>query len=197
MRYAELARRVRAHIDQEHRYAHTVRVARCAELLAQRHGFDARKARLAGMLHDLARLYSGPRLLAECQARAMPIEEFERRNPVVLHARLGAAIARESFGVRDPEVLSAIAKHTTGAADMSPLDCALYLADSLEPGRKHPERAEQWELAKRDMREAMRAVMRSSFSHLAEKGIPAAPQTVAAAKAFGVHPQKEVRASAS
>jgi predicted HD superfamily hydrolase involved in NAD metabolism len=197
MTYAELARRVRAQIDQAHRYEHTVRVARCADVLAQLHGFDARKARLAGMLHDLARLYSGPRLIAECEARSMPIDDFERANPIVLHARLSAAIAREDFGVQDPDVLSAIAKHTTGAAEMSPLDCAVYLADSVEPGRKHPERAGQWALAKADLREGMRAVLRSSFAHLAEKGIPAAPQTVAAARAFGVYPEEEVRASAS
>ena len=95
------------------------RVARCADVLAQRHGLDARRARLAGMLHDLARLYSAERLLAECEARGMPIDAFERANPVVLHARLGAAIAAETFGVHDRQVLSAIEKHTTAAAAMS------------------------------------------------------------------------------
>lgn len=193
---AALAARVRDHLGQDHRYEHTVRVAQCAEELALAHGFDARKAYLAGMLHDLARLYPGERLIAECEARAMPVDAFERANPVVLHARLGAELARELFGVTDPEILSAIAKHTTGAAQMSPLDCALYLADSVEPGRKHAERAAQWELALRDMPAAMRAVIGSSLGYLAEKGIPPAPQTLAAAETFGLH-CKEERASAS
>ena len=189
--FAALARRVRAQIDQDHRYEHTVRVARAADVLAQRHGVDARKARLAGMLHDLARLYSGERLVAECTARAMPIDEFERAHPVVLHARLGAALAREQFGIDDPEILSAIEKHTTGAAGMSALDKVLYLADSLEPGRKHAERAEQWAIAWGDLDEGMRAVLHSSFGHLAEKGVAAAPQTVAAAAALGVAYEEE------
>ncbi len=38
MTFTQLARRVREHLGQEHRYAHSVRVARYAELLAKRHG---------------------------------------------------------------------------------------------------------------------------------------------------------------
>ncbi|HTU82676.1 MAG TPA: bis(5'-nucleosyl)-tetraphosphatase (symmetrical) YqeK [Candidatus Acidoferrales bacterium] len=196
MTYPELSRRVRSQLGQDHRFAHTVRVARCAEILAQRHGLDAAKARLAGMLHDLARLYSDDRLLRESAARGLPIGAFERAHPVLLHAPLSAAIAREAFGVHDPEVLSAIEKHTAASTDMSPLDCAVYLADSLEPGRTHPERAGQWELAQRSLDGAMRAVLRSSFAYLAHKGIEPAPQTVAAARVFGVQ-EEEVRLSAS
>ena len=116
MTYAELARRVRAEIGQQHRYEHSVRVARCAELLAQRHNVDTQQARLAGILHDLARLYSGPRLIAECEARGISVDSFERNHPLVLHAKVSAAIASERFGVGDAQVLSAISKHTTAAA---------------------------------------------------------------------------------
>ena len=196
MTYCELARRVRAHLNQDHRYEHTVRVARCADVLAQRHGLDARKARLAGMLHDLARLYPAGRLVEECTRRAMPIDAFERANPIVLHARLGAALAREEFGMDDPEVLSAIEKHTTGAAEMSPLDCALYLADGLEPGRNFPERGTIWELATNDMDRAMREVILSSVRHLGKMGLRVAPQTIAAARRFGIE-LKEAQLSAN
>ncbi|HTA37609.1 MAG TPA: bis(5'-nucleosyl)-tetraphosphatase (symmetrical) YqeK [Candidatus Acidoferrales bacterium] len=196
MTYANLAAHVRTHIGQKHRYEHTVRVARCADVLAQRHGLDARKARLAGMLHDLARLYPGPRLISECELRAMPISTFERANPIVLHARLGASLAQEAFGVHDPEVLSAIEKHTVGAETMSPLDCAVYLADGLEPGRDYPHRREFWDLAARDLTEGMRAVLQSTLEHLARKGIPVAPQTLGAARQFGVF-LEEAEVSAS
>ncbi|MDE2481033.1 MAG: bis(5'-nucleosyl)-tetraphosphatase (symmetrical) YqeK [bacterium] len=184
--YRALAGRVRDHLGQSHRYAHVIRVARCAEVLAMEHGLDARKARLAGLLHDLARLYPGPRLLAECEARRLPVGAFEREHPIVLHAPLGAALASETFAVRDPEVLSAIAKHTVGAAEMSPLDCALYLADALEPGREYDERAELWALARRDLHGAMRAVIANSLRYLERKKIPVAPQTLAAAATFKV-----------
>jgi predicted HD superfamily hydrolase involved in NAD metabolism len=196
MTFITLARRVRAHIAQDHRYEHTVRVARCADVLAQRHGVDPGSARLAGMLHDLARLYPPGRLVSECESRGMEIDAFERAYPVVLHARLGAAIAAESFDVHEPAVLSAIEKHTTGSADMSPLDCTVFLADSLEPGRDFPERAEQWELAKRDIPAAMRSVLAQSVGYLSRKGQAVAPQTVAAARTFGVH-LEEINVSVS
>jgi predicted HD superfamily hydrolase involved in NAD metabolism len=196
MTYAKLAAHVRTHIGQKHRYEHSVRVARCADVLAQHHGLDAAKARLAGMLHDLARLYPGPRLISECELRSMPISAFERANPIVLHARLGASIAQEAFAVHDPEVLSAIEKHTVGGESMSPLDCAVYLADGLEPGRDFPHRRELWHLATRDLTEAMHRTLQSTLEHLARKGIPIAPQTLGAARQFGVR-LEEAEVSAS
>lgn len=121
------------------------------------------------MLHDLARLYSGERLLNESRARGFEISDREREHPVLLHARLGAALATELFGVEDRDVLSAIEKHTTGADRMSPLDCIIYLADSLEPHRKFPERAALWEYAMRDLTGATRETMRLSAIHQSKK----------------------------
>jgi predicted HD superfamily hydrolase involved in NAD metabolism len=162
-----------------------VRVARCAEILAMLHGADARKARLAGMLHDLARLYDNPRLLKESEMRGIPVGDFERAHPVVLHAPLGAALAREAFGVRDPDVLSAIAKHTVAAPEMSLLDKILYVADGLEPGRDFSERAQLWQLACRDVDAATREVIAQSVRYLRNRRLSPAPQTLAAARAFG------------
>lgn len=138
------------------------------------------------MLHDLARLYPADRLIGECEARGLPIGEYERCNPIVLHARLGAALARERFGVTDGEILSAIEKHTTADAWMSPMDCAVYVADSVEPGRTFPERAALWELATRDLLEATRETLRHTLTHLRRSGTPPAPQTAAAARALGI-----------
>lgn len=184
--FGQLTGRVRKHLGQQHRYAHSVRVARCADVLAQRHGAAPGKARLAGLLHDLARLYSPERLLDESEARGLPIDAGERAHPMLLHAKLGAAIAREQFGVDDPQVLSAIEKHTTAAGEMSVLDCVVYLADALEPGRSYEERPAFWRLALRDLHGAMRAVLRSAIADNLRKGRAAAPATLAAAAHFGL-----------
>ncbi len=138
------------------------------------------------MLHDLARLYSHERLIEECELRRMPVGAFERKNPIVLHAPLGAHIAQEAFGVHDPEILSAIEKHTVAAEVMSPLDCVLYLADGLEPGRDFQARAPLWELACRDLHAATRETLGNTLRYLEDKGLEAAPQTLAAARAFGL-----------
>jgi len=199
--FVRLLRRVRKHLGQNERYQHSVRVARSADTLAQRHGVDPGKARLGGLLHDLARLYSAARLLDECERRGLFIDDFERTHPVLLHARLGAALAREKFGADDPGVLSAIEKHTTGAGDMTPLDCVVYLADSLEPARKFPERPALWQIALIDLAQAMREVLALAIRHHERKGRTPAPPTLAAAALFGADGElagmAEVRASAS
>lgn len=132
------------------------------------------------MLHDLARLYSAQRLTEECERREMPIDAFERAHPIVLHARLGAEIARERFGIDDEAVLSAIRKHTVAAADMSRLDELVYLADGLEPGRNFAERAALERLAFRDLDAAMLGTLRASIEFLRARGAAVAPQTLAA-----------------
>jgi predicted HD superfamily hydrolase involved in NAD metabolism len=186
MTFTELAKRVREHLGQEHRYAHCVRVARMSENLARIHGADPAKARIAGMLHDLARLYTAERLLRESAEQGIEVDEYAREHPVVLHAPLSARLAQTLFGVSDPEVLSAIRKHTLGAGDMSTLDCIVYLADGLEPGRDYPERAELAALAQRNLAEAMRATIGSSLRYLTQRHLPVAPQTAAAMHTFGL-----------
>lgn len=157
-----------------------MRVARAADLLAHRHGVDARSARTAGMLHDLARLYDVHDLIRECERREITIDAFARAHPIVLHAPLGAALAHEMFGIGDPRILSAIAKHTLADRDMFDLDCVVYLADGLEPGRDFEARAELWDLALRDLRAATKATIENSVDYLRRGGNDVAPQTLAA-----------------
>ncbi len=138
------------------------------------------------MLHDLARLYSSQRLLEESQSCGLPIDAYARSHPIVLHAPLSAHLAREQFGVRDSAILSAISKHTLGACEMSPLDCILYLADSLEPGRDFAGRARLAAHAFENLELAMAQTIKSSFDFLREKGLEPAPQTLEAASTFGL-----------
>ncbi len=186
--FVRAARQVRAELGQTRRFAHVLRVARFAERLAFTHGEDAERARLAGLYHDIARLYSAERLLAECRARALPINAFELANPIVLHARLGAEIARERFGVADEAILSAIRKHTVADGQMSRLDVILYLADGLEPGRAYAERAGYAAVALRDLDAAMRDVLGSTIAYLRSRKLAIAPQTLAAQRFFAALP---------
>jgi predicted HD superfamily hydrolase involved in NAD metabolism len=171
---------VHAQLGSRHRYRHVVGVARLADRLAAHHGEDSAKARLAGMLHDFARLYSAERLIAECELREMPIDAFERAHPIVLHARLGAELVRERCGIDDEAVLSAIRKHTVAAPQMSRLDELVYLADGLEPGRTFAQRADLERLAFSDVDAAMLGTLHASIAFLEDRGAAVAPQTLAA-----------------
>jgi predicted HD superfamily hydrolase involved in NAD metabolism len=192
--FVRTTRTIGEQLGQRHRLEHTLRVARMAGRLARLHGVDPCRARLAALLHDLARLWPTERLLHECAARGIGVDAFELENPIVLHARLGAELARERFGVDDEGVLSAIRKHTVAAATMSPLDAVVYLADGLEPGRRFAERGEFAALAERDLDAAMRAVLMNSIAYLRGRGLAVAPQTLAAACTYGIDvPREEKR----
>ena len=136
------------------------------------------------MLHDLARLYSGERLLAECRARSMPIAEYEAASPILLHARLGAYLARERYGITDASILSAIAKHTTADRHMSRLDIILYLADALEPGRSYEGRERLEALAFSSLEEAYHEVLVGSVDYCRRMEVTVAPPTLEAIAAL-------------
>ncbi|MDQ6826396.1 MAG: HD domain-containing protein, partial [Candidatus Eremiobacteraeota bacterium] len=84
-----------------------------------------------------------------------------------------------------------IRKHTLAAAQMSALDCIIYLADTLEPGRTYPDRAALAELSHRDLHAAMQATIASSIRYLVAKHLPVAPKTLEAASAFGLSMQDQ------
>ncbi|WP_430682709.1 bis(5'-nucleosyl)-tetraphosphatase (symmetrical) YqeK [Leptolyngbya sp. AN02str] len=133
-----LRSRVLTWLEQEvppARVQHILRVEAMAIELAEHHGVDARQAAQAALMHDLAKNFSPKRLLEMAQAQGMELDPVDELNPHLLHADIGAVIARNEFGVQDPEVLGAIANHTLGQPNMSPVSCIVFLADTLEPGR--------------------------------------------------------------
>jgi predicted HD superfamily hydrolase involved in NAD metabolism len=117
------------------RLQHILRVEKMATELAQHHRLDAERAAQAGLLHDLAKFFKPKRLLEMAQAEGLELDPVEVANPHLLHAEVGAIVARKEFGVHDEDVLEAIRNHTLGSPGMSPLSCVVFLADSLEPGR--------------------------------------------------------------
>jgi len=118
------------------RYVHSIGVEYTAAALAMAHGEDVNRARLAGLLHDCAKGYSNEEKLKKSLKFGLPVNDVERENPDLLHAKLGAYYAKNKYGVTDPGVLSAITYHTTGHPDMSLLDKIIFVADYIEPNRK-------------------------------------------------------------
>lgn len=117
------------------RLQHILRVEQLSVELARHHHLDPEKAGQAGLMHDLAKFFKPERLLQMAQTHGLEIDPVDQANPHLLHAAVGAIVARDEFGLQDQEVLDAIRDHTLGHPGMSPLSCVVFLADSLEPGR--------------------------------------------------------------
>ena len=119
------------------RIPHVLGTEQEAIRLAIRYGADVEKARVAALLHDCTKKLDMPEQLALCRQYGIELDELEQKALKLLHAKTGAAIAREVFGV-DDEIYRAIWWHTTGHADMTLLEKIIYLADYIEPSRDFP-----------------------------------------------------------
>ena len=157
-------------LDPE-RFAHTLRVAGTAVLMADVFGEDEEKARLAGILHDCRKYGDRKTFVALCEERGIPVREAERAHPSLLHGKLGADAAGRLYGVEDPDILGAVTWHTTGKPDMSLLEKIIFTADYIEPGRTKAGRLpELRRLAFTDLDAAVREILRDTLDYLEAKG---------------------------
>lgn len=151
------------------RFEHTLGVSYTAAALAMRYACDLDKAQLAGLLHDCAKQYDNETLIKKCEKFKLPITETERKNPSLLHAKLGAYMAEVKYDVTDPEVLSAIRFHTTGKPEMTLLEKIVYIADYIEPGRcKAPNLEKIRKLAFVDLNWTLYEIMKETLVYLEE-----------------------------
>lgn len=160
------------------RYEHTLGVEYTASCLAMRYGADMEKARMAGLLHDCAKSLSSKDKLVYCKKFGMPVSEYEKKNPELLHAKLGACFANTKYGISDPKILSAITWHTTGKPDMSLLDKIVFIADYMEPNRNQaPDLAEVRRLAFEDLDQCLFLILKDTIEYLAGKKSVTDPMT--------------------
>lgn len=149
------------------RYLHTVGVENTAACLAMRYGADMNLAALAGLLHDCAKNLSNKELLSESQKHGLEISEVERRQPFLLHGKLGAFYAKNRYGIDEDSVLDAIAWHTTGHPGMSLLEEIVFLADYIEPSRREiPGLSEIRRLAFVNLTEAVYLTLKNTLEYL-------------------------------
>ena len=153
------------------RIAHVTGVESQAVMLAMQWGIDPETAAVAGILHDITKAQSKEKQLKLCEKYGILLEKAEKENPSLLHARTGAALARDRFGVSD-EIVEAIRWHTTGKPDMNTLEKILYLADYTEPNRDFPGVEELRALCFEDLDKAMALGLQMSIDDLNERGKP-------------------------
>ena len=173
----KIRRKLMTELDTE-RYEHTLGVMYTAASMAMRYDEDVEKALLAGLLHDCAKCISGENKIKLCNKYHLSVSEVEKKNPSLLHAKLGAFLAAKKYHIKDKDVINAIASHTTGCPNMTLLDKIIYIADYIEPGRKElPNMAEVRKLAFTDINECLYRILEDSLVYLSSKNISVDPMT--------------------
>lgn len=132
----KILRRQMEKVQDEKRYEHTLGVAFTAASLAMRYGADVKQAQVAGLLHDCAKCMTNEERLSICKKNKLEVTPVEKANPFLLHAKVGAFLAKEKYGIQDEEILSAVRFHTTGRPNMTLLEKIVFTADYIEPSRK-------------------------------------------------------------
>lgn len=173
----EIQQKLQHELDEE-RYQHTLGVMYTSAALAMRHCCDLEQALLAGLLHDCAKCIPNKEKISICQTQGIPVSDVERANPSLLHAKLGAYLAKEQYQVTDRNVLNAISSHTTGRPEMTLLEKIVYIADYMEPGRRNlPNMDDVRFLAFQDIDACLLRILKDSLVYLKTRKMPIDPMT--------------------
>ncbi len=177
----------------DHRYIHSMGVMETAVKLARLYDVDPEKARIAGLLHDCAKQIDKNVQLAMCEELGLKLDNIKRENLALLHAELGAELAKTEFGVTDEDIIYAIRNHTLGRENMSDLEKILYVSDMMEPNRKDYEGLEDLrKLSEKNLTEATLYGLELTIAHIERKGQVLHTQTMEAERFYRNLLHKEV-----
>lgn len=151
----------------EKRFYHSLRVAETAEKMAGKFGVDPNKAFMSGLIHDCAK-YNEESYIKKFNIAwtAYPVSSI--KDPV-LHAFLGAEVAKKVYNIYDEDILNAIKYHTTGREAMSNLEKIIFIADAIEPGREFEGIENIREVAYNNLDDALLLLLDSNIVFLINK----------------------------
>jgi nicotinate-nucleotide adenylyltransferase len=155
---------------QPKRIPHTLGCEAEALMLADRWGADPDETREAAILHDITKHLELEDQLQLCRKYGIMTDNVEMAEVKLLHAKTGAAVARDLYGA-SRAVHDAILWHTTGRADMTLLEKIIYVADYIEPTRDFAGLDILRGLAYSDLDEAVITGLRMSIDDMRSRGI--------------------------
>lgn len=154
-------------VQDAKRFEHTLGVEYTAAALAMCHDVPLKDAQMAGLLHDCAKCLSDEKKLSICEKYNISVSDIEKRNPFLLHAKVGSFLAMHEYHVEDPDIINAILNHTTGRPGMSQLEKIIFIADYIEPHRKPlPNLPEIRKVAFKDLDKALVWILSDTLAYL-------------------------------
>lgn len=176
--FSKTKKTLRKYLDRD-RFEHSEGVMYTAAALAMRYGENLEKAQIAGILHDCAKCIPDNKKLKICEKNHIEITEAEKCSPFLLHAKVGAYIAKEKYNIEDAEILDAIACHTTGKPAMTLLDKIIYISDYIEPMRSKASNLEEVrKMAFVDLDETLFKILSDTLVYLEKSSKKMDPMTM-------------------
>ena len=147
--------------------------------LAKLYNADVETAKIAGLLHDIAKEMTPEEKIQYVNDNNIVIDDVERINTPILHGKIGADIARKKYGVNE-QIQKAIEYHTTTDPNMDIIAKILYVADKIELNRKSEDYDIKYErdLAKKDLDETVIYIINSNIKSLINKGKLIHPRSI-------------------
>ena len=164
--------------ETQKRIEHSIRVKETALKLYKLWGGNKQVLVYAAILHDIARDLPVEKLIEIAQKNGYRIDEIEAENPIILHAPVGAIIAKNDFGVTNEDILNCIRYHTTGRANITLNEAIIYLADFIEPGRDFEDANKVRKIAFTNLKEAVIQETIFNVTYLMSARIPIHPRTI-------------------
>lgn len=122
--------------DARKRHLHSLGVARTAYRLAQTYDVSTFNAVAAGLLHDWDKVVPHDELVMRAIRYGIDVSGSLSMVAPLLHGPVAARELPELFPELHAAVFQAIERHTVAARDMTPLDMVVFVADTIEPGRR-------------------------------------------------------------
>ena len=136
------------------RYDHSIGVMNMCELLAKKYNGDIQRARLIGLMHDMAKDMPKEEKIKYVKENNLECSIIEEKIVEILHGKIAADICKKKFEF-DDEMCMAIKYHTTGKENMTLLGKILFVADKIDETRKYEGIEELRKLAFEDLDKAI------------------------------------------
>ncbi|WP_125767047.1 bis(5'-nucleosyl)-tetraphosphatase (symmetrical) YqeK [Lapidilactobacillus wuchangensis] len=189
MSHQELVAKLRAQLS-DYRFNHCLRVEQTAMTIAEANHADVVRAGIAGLLHDYAKEKSDQDFKNMIAQQHLPAELLDYGNGV-WHGLVGQYFIKAELGITDPAILTSIAHHTAGSAQMSVLDKIVFVADYVEPGRDFPKVDVARQALATSLDAAVSVELRQVIEHLVSRQQKIYPVMLDAYNVYGIKQEEQ------
>ncbi len=155
--------------EDPERLTHTYGVLSTALKFQQKYHLDRDKLTIAALLHDITKNEEKKfhtRLIKRHYGKKI-IKDYTEP---LFHGFSAAAYAKETYGIKDPDILGMIENHVVGKPAMTLYEKVLYISDYIEPNRPYEACKEVRDIAFDSLDEAVYQAMDNSIRLFEEKG---------------------------